>query len=53
MILKITVKNIKESFWSLCLFCLYIAIALILAYFEVQIEGPNGWAGILAYLESY
>lgn len=37
-------QSIRSSIaLSIYLFCL----AVILAYFEVQIEGPNGWAGIL------
>jgi hypothetical protein len=48
MHLKITGKLIKESFLVSLPFSVYLfAIALLLAYFEVQIEGPDGWAGIL------
>jgi|WetSurMetagenome_2_1015567.scaffolds.fasta_scaffold27719_2 hypothetical protein len=48
MNLKLCGKGIKESFRISLPFSVYLfAIALLLAYFEVQIEGPNGWAGIL------
>lgn len=50
--MKMFLKEFKESLKSSFVFSLSMAvylfiIAVLLAYFEVQIEGPNGWAGIL------
>jgi hypothetical protein len=40
--------NFRQSVRSSLSFSIYLfIIAVLLAYFEVQIEGPNGWAGIL------
>jgi hypothetical protein len=40
--------NIRQSLRSSLSFSIYLfIIATILAYFEVQVEGPNGWAGLL------
>jgi len=37
----------KEK-WKIIKLSIYLVlIAIVLAYFEVQIEGPNGWAGVL------
>ncbi len=40
--------QINQSLKSSLVFSIYLfVIAIILAYFEVQIEGPNGWASAL------
>jgi hypothetical protein len=48
MFLKEFKEYLKSSFAFASSMSVYLfIIAILLAYFEVQIEGPNGWAGIL------